>query len=125
MSTVPSAHKWGEPLTKPIEELGVYLATLPDFAEGSKRLSIRPQHFAEVAPAFQSGWVVEAGAMFSSDHGADRKLTDMVGSWFLMREESIEKARERLSADIYATGGAWDMSKATIIPVAMGSPKSK
>lgn len=35
----------------------------------------------------------------------------MTGSWFLLREESLDKARERLSQDIYATGGAWDMSK--------------
>lgn len=28
---------WAEPLTKPIGELGIYLAILPDFTEGSKR----------------------------------------------------------------------------------------
>lgn len=35
----------------------------------------------------------------------------MTGSWFCLREESLDKARERLSKDVYATGGAWDMSK--------------
>jgi hypothetical protein len=30
---------------------------------------------------------------------------------FLFREESIQKARERLSKDVYVSGGAWDMSK--------------
>lgn len=35
----------------------------------------------------------------------------MTGSWFLLREETLEKARERLSRDIYVVGGAWDMSK--------------
>lgn len=35
----------------------------------------------------------------------------MTGSWFLLREESLDKARERLSQDVYATDGAWDMSK--------------
>lgn len=29
----------------------------------------------------------------------------MTGSWFLLREESSDKARERLSKDIYVTGG--------------------
>lgn len=35
----------------------------------------------------------------------------MTGSWFLIREESLEKARERLSKDVYVLGGAWDLSK--------------
>lgn len=35
----------------------------------------------------------------------------MTGSWFLLREESLDKARERLSQDVYSTEGAWDMSK--------------
>lgn len=39
----------------------------------------------------------------------------MTGSWFLLREESLEKARERLSRDIYVVGGAWDMSKVSLI----------
>ncbi|SCZ90828.1 BZ3500_MvSof-1268-A1-R1_Chr1-3g02291 [Microbotryum saponariae] len=43
----------------------------------------------------------------------------MTGSFLLLREESKEKALERLSKDIYATAGAWDMSKATITAVAV------
>lgn len=35
----------------------------------------------------------------------------MTGSWFLIREESLEKAKERLSKDVYVIGGAWDLSK--------------
>jgi hypothetical protein len=49
---------------------------------------------------------VKAGATF-----ADDSRTQMTGSWFLLREESLDKARERLSQDVYATDGAWDMSK--------------
>lgn len=43
----------------------------------------------------------------------------MTGSWFLFREETLEKARARLSRDIYVVGGAWDMSNVTITPVAV------
>ena len=69
---------------------------------------------------------VSAGATFADDHG-DYVPPKMTGSWcvrlagkmeeadpknrFLLREESLEKARARLSQDVYVTGGAWDMSK--------------
>jgi len=43
----------------------------------------------------------------------------MTGSWFLLREETLEKARARLGRDIYTVGGAWDMSKATVTRVAV------
>lgn len=33
----------------------------------------------------------------------------MIGSWMLIREESLEAARKRLARDIYAQRGAWDM----------------
>lgn len=45
----------------------------------------------------------------------------MTGSWMLIREESLTAARARLEGDIYVTGGAWDMSKATITPVAIAN----
>lgn len=133
-----------------------YLATLPDFVEGSKRcvplcsslaraeltpdrspacsLDVRPTHLAHAAVGHKQGWIgpsplprplslapaladagyqrhpltpaVTAGATF-----ADDARTKMTGSWFCLREESLAKARERLSRDVYATGGAWDMSK--------------
>lgn len=51
-----------------------------------------------------------AGATFASDHGVDDP-PKMTGSWFLLREETLEKARERLSKDIYVRGGAWDMNR--------------
>lgn len=49
---------------------------------------------------------VEAGATFEGEAGSR-----MSGSWMLIREESKEKALERLNKDIYVTGKAWDMSK--------------
>jgi hypothetical protein len=49
---------------------------------------------------------VKAGATFNDD-----SKSKMTGSWFLLREETSQKARERLSKDVYVTGGAWDMSK--------------
>ncbi|GAA5979942.1 hypothetical protein JCM10908_001472 [Rhodotorula pacifica] len=105
---------WAQALPKPSEELNTYLASLPDFQEGSKRMSIRPKHLEHAAEGFKLGWIVQAGATFTDD-----TRTKMTGSWFLLREETLEKARERLAQDVYATDGAWDMSRATITPVAV------
>ncbi|TNY19282.1 hypothetical protein DMC30DRAFT_400877 [Rhodotorula diobovata] len=112
MST-SAQNPWADPLPKPAEELKTYLATLPDFAD-SKRMEVRPTHLEHAAVGWKNGWIVKAGATF-----ADDERTKMTGSWFCLREESLDKARERLSKDVYATGGAWDMSKATITPVAV------
>lgn len=72
----------------------------------------------DTKPGMLSGWIVSAGATFADDHG-DHTPPKMTGSWFLMREVSKTAAFERLSRDIYVTGGAWDMSKATITAVAI------
>lgn len=100
-------------------------------------MSIRPKHLEHAAEGFKLGWIgtaspsdrlsplttrltaddmpirhprtlraVQAGATF-----ADDSRTQMTGSWFLLREESLEKARARLAQDVYATDGAWDMSR--------------
>ncbi|GAA6053500.1 hypothetical protein JCM3770_000297 [Rhodotorula araucariae] len=113
---MPSAshNPWAEPLPKPADELQTYLAMLPDVTEGSKRMDVRPTHLEHAAVGHTQGWILKAGATF-----ADDARMQMTGSWFCLREESLEKARERLSRDVYATGGAWDMSKATITPVAV------
>lgn len=118
-SSLSAVNPWAEKLPKPIPELGTYLALLPDFIEGSKRMDVRPIHLEHAAAGHANGWIVQAGATFGNDPVADGTAPKMTGSWFLLREESLEKARERLSRDIYVTGGAWDMSKATITAVAV------
>ncbi|GAA5853503.1 hypothetical protein JCM8547_002483 [Rhodosporidiobolus lusitaniae] len=112
-STAFKMSAWSEKPSKPLDELNTYLCTMPDF-EDSKRMDVRPQHLKDAAAGHENGWIIKAGATFLDD--TRQKMT---GSWFLLREESAEKARERLSKDVYVTGGAWDMSKATITPVAI------
>lgn len=58
--------------------------------------------------------LVSAGATFSNE-----SREKMTGSWMLIRESSIEAVRERLSLDIYTTGGAWDMKNVKITAVAV------
>ncbi|GAA6035267.1 hypothetical protein JCM8097_008790 [Rhodosporidiobolus ruineniae] len=104
---------WDEALPRPAEGMSSYLCIMPDAAD-SKRMSVRPQHLADAAVGHEKGWIIKAGAMF-----ADDSKQKMVGSWFLIREETLEKAKKRLGGDIYATGGAFDLSKATYTPVAI------
>ncbi|GAA5988378.1 hypothetical protein JCM11641_005455 [Rhodosporidiobolus odoratus] len=111
--SLSSSSIWHEKPSKPLKEYNTYLATLPDFGQ-SKRMEVRPQHLEDAAVGHANGWIIKAGATFNDD-----SKSKMTGSWFLLREESMEKARERLSRDVYVTGGAWDMSKATITPVAV------
>lgn len=56
--------------------------------------------------AADSSCSVRAGATFAGD-----EQKQMTGSFFLMREVSLDAARARLARDVYATGGAWDLSK--------------
>ncbi|GAA6035275.1 hypothetical protein JCM8097_008794 [Rhodosporidiobolus ruineniae] len=103
---------WDVPLP---EGTKLYHGWLPDFDGGrSKRLEVRRAHIEYAQVAFQRGWIVAGGAIFADD----TSRTDMVGSWILYRALDLDDAKQRLSQDIYATGGAWDMSKAVISPIA-------
>ncbi|GAA5996215.1 hypothetical protein JCM5350_004103 [Sporobolomyces pararoseus] len=112
-SSTQNQSVWSEKMPKAAEEMPTFLCVIPDLPD-SKRMSVRPQHLEDAAVGHANGWIVKAGATFSDD-----TRSKMTGSWFLLREENSEKARERLSKDIYVTGGAWDMEKATITPVAV------
>ncbi|KAK4058155.1 hypothetical protein OIO90_000894 [Microbotryomycetes sp. JL221] len=113
---------WAEPLTKPIEQLNTYLCFMPDFAQGSNRaiqmhvrltkpvanrLKVRSVHLAQSAVGRKVGWTITAGPTFKEEAGSE-----MTGSYYILREESLQKAKERLSRDVYAVHGAWDLSKA-------------
>ncbi|GAA5836007.1 hypothetical protein JCM3766R1_005126 [Sporobolomyces carnicolor] len=113
--TTNNASVWADKLPKPLEEMPTFLCVIPDLAD-SKRMSVRPQHLEDAAVGHANGWIVKAGATFSDD-----SRSKMTGSWFLLREESSDKARERLSKDIYVTGGAWDMEKVVYKPDSMST----
>ncbi|KAM0793057.1 hypothetical protein ACM66B_000544 [Microbotryomycetes sp. NB124-2] len=99
---------WAEPLTAPVDKLNTYICVMPDL-EPSNRLNVRPVHLVQSAEGRKIGWIINAGPFFKGEAG-----TEMAGSYYLLREQSLEKARERLSRDVYSVHGAWDMSKASI-----------
>ncbi|GAA6010306.1 hypothetical protein JCM10207_005166 [Rhodosporidiobolus poonsookiae] len=104
---------WDVPLPLPQGEMKLYHGVLPDFEVGSKRLEVRTAHIEYARVAYKRGWIVAGGAIFSDD-----SQSTMTGSWILFRALSLADARARLEQDIYATGGAWDMSRAELRCVA-------
>ncbi|GAA5890333.1 hypothetical protein JCM8208_002782 [Rhodotorula glutinis] len=124
---------WDVPLPKPADEMKVFHGVLSDFKEGSKRcasslllsvlavdltllggMECRAAHIVYAKVAFERGWIISGGAIFR-----DENSTDMVGSWILLRAESLKQAREMLEADVYTTGGAWDPSQFELRPIAI------
>lgn len=72
-------------------------------------MDVRPLHMEHAGEGFKNEWIIKAGATFADDHDVEPKK--MTGSWFLIREENMVKAKERLARDVYSVGHAWDMSK--------------
>lgn len=97
-------------------QLYSYMAILPDF-EDSKRMDVRPIHLEDAKKSHAQGILQEGGALFAGDLAKEDGSAKMNGSFMLFKAENLEKAREWLEADIYAKGGAWDMSKAQIYSV--------
>ncbi|GAA6000420.1 YciI family protein [Rhodotorula paludigena] len=105
---------WDVPLPKPAEEMKVFQGILPDFETGSRRMECRPAHIIYAKVAYQRGWIISGGAIFR-----DEDSTEMVGSHIIFRALNLQHAKEMLAQDVYATGGAWDLSKAELRPVAI------
>lgn len=102
-------------------------------------MSVRPTHLEHAKAGHQRGWIgelhrfrlsatsspalpaVSAGATFEGEQSGGK----MTGSWFLIKEESLDAARARLSKDIYSTGGAWDMDAVSRFRRGGGSPRGQ
>ncbi|KAI5477740.1 hypothetical protein MNV49_005929 [Pseudohyphozyma bogoriensis] len=113
---------WAEPLTKPVEELETFLVMCPDAPSpgGAKRLEFRTEHSPGVVPGYDIGWILVAGATYS-----DGTRSYMNGSYLMIREESMENARERVLRDLFATTGTWDVDKITVTAIKPHQTKGK
>lgn len=63
-TTSTISNPWAEPLTKDIDSLGIYLAVIPDFVEGSKRMEVRPLHMEHAAVGHDVGWIGKFNSLF-------------------------------------------------------------
>ncbi|KAK4224403.1 hypothetical protein QBC38DRAFT_371066 [Podospora fimiseda] len=88
-----------------------WLVVVPDFpGVNSKRLEVRPQHFAGLAPAVTSGLYKLGGAILHDPPtSADPTTFNFAGSTVVILASSREEIKETLKNDIYAKEGVWDV----------------
>ncbi|KAI0764333.1 hypothetical protein BD413DRAFT_577054 [Trametes elegans] len=87
-----------------------------------------PRHLEQNNPLVESGLLRAAGGLLqedskSTDAGAAQKI---VGSFVVVREESIDKVWDYLKNDIFYTSGeVWDHEKIVVKPVLLATPDVK
>ncbi|KXX81934.1 Protein YciI [Madurella mycetomatis] len=88
-----------------------WLVVIPDFpGVHSKRMEARPQHFAGLKPAMDSGLYQMGGAVLNEvPQGDDPSKFSFAGSTIVIVAESRDEIKEILKKDIYATSGVWDV----------------
>ncbi|EAQ85734.1 hypothetical protein CHGG_06987 [Chaetomium globosum CBS 148.51] len=88
-----------------------WLVVIPDFPGAqAKRLEVRPQHFAGLGPAKESGLYQMGGAVLNEPPTSDDPTTfSFAGSTIVILASSREEIREVLRKDVYASSGVWDV----------------
>ncbi|KAG8531358.1 uncharacterized protein KY384_002987 [Bacidia gigantensis] len=92
-----------------------WLVILPD-REGA--LDKRMEHFDELPPKIESGFMKVGGALLEQPE-KDGESLKIEGSFMLVRADTKEEALDQLKADIYTTSGVWDMEQMKIYPVGL------
>jgi uncharacterized protein YciI len=69
------------------QDARTYLVVAPDYAD-SKRLELRPQHFAEIKHGFASGHFLAGGATL------DEQGSGMTGSFMIVKAPNAEAVRK-------------------------------
>ncbi|EIW53946.1 uncharacterized protein TRAVEDRAFT_51684 [Trametes versicolor FP-101664 SS1] len=87
---------------------------------GAQRAKHKAQHLAQNTPHMQSGFIRVGGGLLptdvkSTDPGAEEKI---VGSFIVVKAESIDVVWDTLKKDIFYTSGeVWDLDKVCVTPV--------
>ncbi|KAM0261838.1 hypothetical protein ACHAQJ_002041 [Trichoderma viride] len=85
----------------------------------AKRLEVRAQHFREMKPTLEKGFLKMGGAILNDIPENDDDL-DFAGTALVLVAESAEDAKNLLKDDIYNTAGVWDFEKAQVYPLKCG-----
>jgi uncharacterized protein YciI len=95
-----------------------WLVVIPDFPGAqAKRLEVRPQHFAGLGPAKESGLYQMGGAVLNEIPPSDDPSTfSFAGSTIVIQASSREEIKEVLRQDVYAKSGVWDVENAQMWP---------
>ncbi|KAH6641769.1 hypothetical protein F5144DRAFT_600370 [Chaetomium tenue] len=96
-----------------------WLVVIPDFPGAqAKRLEVRPQHFAGLGPAKESGLYQMGGAVLNEPPTSDDPSTfSFAGSTIIILASSREEIKEELRKDVYASSGVWDVENAQMWPL--------
>ncbi|KAK4040305.1 hypothetical protein C8A01DRAFT_35728 [Parachaetomium inaequale] len=96
-----------------------WLVVIPDFpGVHEKRLAVRPQHFANLGPAKESGLFQMGGAVLNDVPTSDDPSTfSFAGSTIVMQAASRDEIKEVLRKDVYASTGVWDVENAQMWPL--------
>ncbi|KAK3904095.1 hypothetical protein C8A05DRAFT_32148 [Staphylotrichum tortipilum] len=95
-----------------------WLVVVPDFpGVHEKRLAVRPEHFANLGPAKDSGLIVMGGAVLNEvPTSDDPKTFSFAGSTLVISASSREEVKQVLLNDVYVKKGVWDVENAQIWP---------
>jgi uncharacterized protein YciI len=96
-----------------------WLVVIPDFPGAqAKRLEVRPQHFAGLGPAKESGLFQMGGAVLNDVPTSDDPSTfSFAGSTIVIQASSREEIKEVLRKDVYTSSGVWDVENAQMWPL--------
>ncbi|KAK4104533.1 hypothetical protein N658DRAFT_492632 [Parathielavia hyrcaniae] len=96
-----------------------WLVVIPDFPGAhEKRIAVRPQHFANLAPHKESGLFQMGGAVLNDVPTTENPSTfSFAGSTIVMLASSREEIKEVLRQDVYAQSGVWDVENTQMWPL--------
>jgi uncharacterized protein len=93
-----------------------WLVIVPDYPGTlEKRMAVRQQHIDELNAKIEAGEMVFGGATLSESPVKGRPLK-LKGSAMLLKLETEADVRKWLERDVYAKGGAWDLTNVQVYP---------
>ncbi|OSC98784.1 hypothetical protein PYCCODRAFT_1417111 [Trametes coccinea BRFM310] len=113
--------------TPPTYKHNYFLVYIPD-VPNAQRSKHHDAHIKHSLPLIQNGTIKLGGALLpqTSKTTDPDVLKNVIGSWIILRAESIEKAWETIKQDpFYTSGEVWDTEKITVTPAYTGMPEVK
>ncbi|KAK3942237.1 hypothetical protein QBC46DRAFT_380368 [Diplogelasinospora grovesii] len=96
-----------------------WLVVIPDLPGTlQKRIEVRPEHFAGLKPAIESGLFKMGGAILDEVPADDEPFSlKFCGSTIVIMAENKEEIKAALNKDVYAKKGVWDVENAQMWPL--------
>ncbi|KAK0519710.1 hypothetical protein OC834_007290 [Tilletia horrida] len=109
------------PAARPLNRYIIIAEDFSDKGALARRIEVRERHLEHARRGKMAGRIELGGALLRRDFteiGHDEPaLYSMGGSVMIVRGESLEDVRQRLSQDEYILNGVWDISKLRVYPL--------